>query len=59
MSPEVAARALAPFYSTKQPGKGMGLGLFLAANIAEQLGGELTLRSEPGQGTTVSMEIGT
>lgn len=59
MSPEVAARALDPFYSTKPPGQGMGLGLFVAATIAEQLGGELTLRSEPGRGTTVSVEIRT
>lgn len=57
MTPEVAARALDPFFTTKPTGQGMGLGLFLAASVAEQLGGELRLRSEPGRGTTVTLEI--
>lgn len=35
----------------------MGLGLFLAASVAEQLGGELQLRSELGSGTAVTLEI--
>lgn len=42
---------------TKPTGQGMGLGLFLAASVAEQLGGELQLRSELGSGTAVTLEI--
>ena len=57
MSPEVLARALDPFFTTKPTGQGMGLGLFLAASVAEQLGGELQLRSELGSGTAVTLEI--
>lgn len=57
MTPEVRERALDPFFSTKPQGQGMGLGLFLAASVVEQLGGELTLASEPGQGTSVTIEV--
>jgi two-component system, sensor histidine kinase RegB len=55
MTPEVLAHAGEPFFSTKSAGAGMGLGLFLARTFAEQLGGELTLDSRPGQGTRVQM----
>lgn len=51
MAPEVAARAGEPFFTTKEPGHGMGLGLFLARAFAESSGGRLELRSRPGLGT--------
>lgn len=57
MSAEVLARAVEPFYSTKEPGRGMGLGLFLAQSVTKQLGGELGLSSEPGRGTRVSIDL--
>lgn len=53
MTPEVLARAGEPFFTTKAPGEGMGLGLFLTRAVLEQLGGGLVLRSTPGHGTTV------
>jgi two-component system sensor histidine kinase RegB len=46
-----------PFFTTKPPGAGMGLGLFLARSFADRLGGELSLSSEPGVGTTVVLEL--
>lgn len=53
MAPGVVARAGEPFFTTKPPGEGMGLGLFLARATAEQLGGRLEIESQLGVGTRV------
>jgi signal transduction histidine kinase len=50
MSPEVAARAFEAFYTTKDVGKGTGLGLDIAQRIVvERHGGTITIDSQPGQ----------
>jgi len=59
MPEDVRQRAIEPFFTTRPAGQGMGLGLFLTASIVEQLGGELELTSEPGRGTTVTLELPT
>jgi two-component system sensor histidine kinase RegB len=46
-----------PFFTTKPPGAGMGLGVFLARTFAERLGGALTLSSELGKGTRAVLEL--
>ena len=53
MPAEVLARVGEPFFTTKPAGKGMGLGVFLARAVADWLGGEVTIRSAPGAGTSV------
>jgi two-component system sensor histidine kinase RegB len=53
MPAEVLARVGEPFFTTKPAGRGMGLGVFLARAVADRLGGELTIRSAPGSGTSV------
>ena len=47
-------RATDPFFTTKETGSGMGLGLFLSRTIAEGLHGELKLESTPGRGTVAT-----
>lgn len=57
MTPEVLAHATEPFFSTKATGRGMGMGLFLARVLAEQLGGALRLASIPAGGTSATVEL--
>ena len=57
MPPEVLARAGEPFFTPKEPGKGMGLGLFLAVSVVERLGGALELKSQHGAGTEVIVRL--
>ena len=55
MSPEVAARAFDPFYTTKGRGEGTGLGLAMVYGFARQCGGAATIASTPGRGTTITL----
>ena len=55
MSAETLHRAGEPFYTTKEAGQGLGLGLFLARAFAERCGGSLSLRSD--RGTTAILAL--
>jgi two-component system sensor histidine kinase RegB len=55
MAPEVHGRIGEPFFTTKEPGKGMGLGVFLARAVTDRNGGALHFTSAPGRGTTATM----
>ena len=57
MPPEVAARACEPFFTTKEPGQGTGLGLSQVAGFARQAGGHVRISSEPGKGTTIRLYL--
>lgn len=57
MPPDVLSRAGEPFFTTKQPGQGMGLGLFLARSVVERLDGKLIIESKPNVGTQAIVEL--
>jgi two-component system sensor histidine kinase RegB len=57
MSAELLARIGEPFFTTKQPGRGLGLGLYLARAVIESIGGVMLIESEPGSGTRVTVTI--
>ena len=55
MSDDVARQAVEPFFTTRAPGHGLGLGLTIARMAAESHGGYLEVESRLGLGTTVSL----
>jgi len=57
MSSEVCRRAFESFFTTKEIGKGTGLGLFISYNLVTELDGTVALESELGKGTTVIIRI--
>ena len=57
MDPDVLARAIEPFFSTKEFGRGTGLGLSMVHGLAAQLGGGFDLTSAPGEGTRVDLYL--
>jgi two-component system sensor histidine kinase RegB len=57
MSEDLLRRAGQPFYTTKEPGQGMGLGLFLVRLVAERCGAEFSLFSKLGEGTRCVLEL--
>ena len=55
MPPEILQRVSEPFFTTKAPGKGMGLGVFLAINVLRSVDGDVSYKSSPGLGTTATV----
>jgi PAS domain S-box-containing protein len=55
MPPEVLRRAFEPFFTTKEPGKGTGLGLSSIYGMVKECGGHVSIESEVGRGTTVTL----
>ncbi len=57
MTEDVLAKAMEPFFTTKGPGAGTGLGLASVANFARQTGGFACIESAPGEGCAVSIYL--
>ncbi|TBU88180.1 ATP-binding protein [Phytopseudomonas dryadis] len=57
MSAEVLEKVFDPFFTTKPVGQGTGLGLSMVYGFARQSGGQVTIHSEPGAGTTVRLYL--
>ena len=51
MSPEVASKVFDPFFTTRAVGEGMGLGLSVSHGIIDRMGGQIELRTVPGEGS--------
>jgi two-component system, sensor histidine kinase RegB len=57
IAPEVLAKVGEPFFTTKQPGRGLGLGVFLARAFIESQGGALAIESSHGRGTRAVLRV--
>jgi signal transduction histidine kinase/CheY-like chemotaxis protein len=57
MTEATRRRAIEPFFTTKEPGEGTGLGLFLCSSIVKSQNGTLTIESKPGSGTTITVRL--
>jgi two-component system NtrC family sensor kinase len=57
MSPEIRERVFMPFFTTKDPGRGTGLGLSVSYSIIRNFGGDFYVESAPGSGSTFTVEL--
>ena len=57
ITPENQAKLFTPFFTTKQPGKGVGLGLSIVYGIIKMHRGQISVQSKLGEGTTFTIQL--
>ena len=57
MTQEQISQACEPFFTTKEPGKGTGLGLWTCYQTVQKHDGRMRIESQPEEGTTVHIEL--
>ena len=57
MDKNILDRIFEPFYTTKPPGTGTGLGLYVSRNLIQELGGDISVESQPGVGSIFTIHI--
>ena len=57
MDPGIVSRIFEPFFTTKGPGEGTGLGLSIAYGVVKQSGGDIAVRSIPGEGSVIEVYL--
>jgi signal transduction histidine kinase len=57
MAPEILTHVLEPFFTTKEVGRGTGLGLSMTYGVVKAHGGTIDITSQPGQGTCVKLRF--
>lgn len=57
ISPDKLGKIYDPFFTTKEPGKGTGLGLFIVRQIVERNRGRISVESTVGKGTTFFLDF--